>query len=353
MENYLEFEVYKLPNEMYLKESLVEKFNLHRFGNQKRIHETNCFKINKYEIEEIEKRYNVKAKYIPIIELDIKANFEVLTYNNIGYYVTKSLCSRYKINSLDEKIINNKIYCKLTLEQINEIEEISREKKLPIIKNIIKIDQKDIINFCYFEKRGKTYISRDVLEVARHYNSKVEAKPVIINDKNCYSIKKDEIFTLEGLLNSFATKIILDKIGEPIIVYKDKKDDKLYIPEIYNYCKNSNTKVIMNKICKETSEKELETIYNKRFVIASVYTKQEKRFIPKEIVNITICDFNGRLFIEEKAFEKLNIINDNNKKIKVDGIIYLEVSTKEITDAREMNKDRYIINFNKRNIVRR
>ena len=128
-------------------------------------------------------------------------------------------------------------------------------------------------------------------------------------------------------------------------------NNKIYIPREYAPIQSTTTKQIMNKICFESSEKELERIFNKKFIIANVYLN-EKYNKPKEILNIILCKFENALFVPEELIKKLNIEISLQKKIKVNGNIFHQITEEELLNIKKESSKNYLVNITKKHIVR-
>ncbi len=186
--------------------------------------------------------------------------------------------------------------------------------------------------YYYDEQNNIIYISREILELSRKLNIEIEGKPKIINNKNCYSIhykdlkKIEEQEKIKGIENKITNK---EKEKNVIIVYHLANTDELYLTENIN---NSNdTKEIMKKVCFKTTAKELEKTLNKKFVIVTVYQNNETNTSKDN--KLIVCNYNNVLFIEENILESLNLQTTNKKKIRVDKIIYIEVTEAELNEV--------------------
>lgn len=188
--------------------------------------------------------------------------------------------------------------------------------------------------YYYDEQNNIIYISREILELSRKLNIEIEGKPKIINNKNCYSIhykdlkKVEEQANIKGIENKITNKT---KEQNVVIVYHLANTNDLYLTENINL--SNDTKEIMNKVCFKTSPKELEQILNKKFVIVTVYQNNETT-TPKDN-KIIVCNYNDVLFIEENLLESINPQTINRKKIRVDKVIYIEVTKDELNEVLE------------------
>lgn len=183
--------------------------------------------------------------------------------------------------------------------------------------------------YYYDEQNNIIYISREILELSRKLNIEIEGIPKIINNKNCYSIhykdlkKIEEQANIKGIENKITNK---EKEKNIVIVYHLANTNELYLTENINL--SNDTKEIMNKVCFKTTAKELEKTLNKKFVIVTVY-KYNETTTPKKN-ELIVCNYNNVLFIEESILESLNLQKTNKKKIRVNKVIYIEVTEDEL-----------------------
>ena len=188
--------------------------------------------------------------------------------------------------------------------------------------------------YYYDEQNNIIYISREILELSRKLNIEIEGIPKIINNKNCYSIhykdlkKIEEQANIKGIENKITNK---EKEKNVVIVYHLANTNELYLTENINL--SNDTKEIMNKVCFKTTAKELEKTLNKKFVIVTVY-KYNETTTPKKN-ELIVCNYNNVLFIEENILESLNLQKTNKKKIRVNKVIYIEVTEDELNKILE------------------
>lgn len=188
--------------------------------------------------------------------------------------------------------------------------------------------------YYYDEQNNIIYISREILELSRKLNIEIEGIPKIINNKNCYSIhykdlkKIEEQANIKGIENKITNK---EKEKNVVIVYHLANTNELYLTENINL--SNDTKEIMNKVCFKTTAKELEKTLNKKFIIVTVY-KYNETATPKKN-ELIVCNYNNVLFIEESILESLNLQKTNKKKIRVNKVIYIEVTEDELNKILE------------------
>lgn len=188
--------------------------------------------------------------------------------------------------------------------------------------------------YYYDEQNNIIYISRKILELSRKLNIEIEGIPKIINNKNCYSIhykdlkKIEEQANIKGIENKITNR---EKEKNIVIVYHLANTNELYLTENINL--SNDTKEIMNKVCFKTTTQELEKTLNKKFVIVTVY-KYNETTTPKKN-ELIVCNYNNVLFIEENILESLNLQKTNKKKIRVNKVIYIEVTEDELNEVLE------------------
>ena len=118
-------------------------------------------------------------------------------------------------------------------------------------------------------------------------------QPIIIEGKNCYPIKKDQLKLYEATSNTHGIERLITnkrKTNIPkqpnkhqtIIVYRDCNTEKLFIPKKYALIHDTERKIIMNKECFEITTSRLESIYNIKFIIDY---KDSKRLTALSTVN--------------------------------------------------------------------
>lgn len=116
--------------------------------------------------------------------------------------------------------------------------------------------------------------------------------------------------------------------------YEDIESKKLYIPEeISKILKDLNinfedtAKMIEGKKCYSTTKDSLDDL-EKRFG----YIGHKQSIIKKhEEKEIGVCELNGDIYIPENILSKYKKDN-KNKKIKVDGELYIKISKSELDD---------------------
>ena len=167
-----------------------------------------------------------------------------------------------------------------------------------------------MIDFYYDEQNNKYYITRETLEKYRN-DYEIEMIPTIINNKNYYSITKEQIDTINNKGNINTT-----------IIYKDELTNTYYIPVYYH---EDATTEILNKPCKIIDKEEIENLEKTtKPLIVSVYLKPRT-----EDYNVILCNYNNTHFINKDLLIKYKIDINNKKAIKINNEIYMEVNDKD------------------------
>ena len=348
-EKVIIFEIFKDTNDLYLREALCNEFNVGNKNDIKEIRKRKCYKISEEDVNKIENIVTKEGthfhpKYVPIMNIDKKILINVYTDNvNKKLYILKNICNDYNIYNNDEIIIDNNVYINTTIEQIEEIEEKALNKGIVIkrtYKELNEDNNKKLFEYYNDVELNKLYITRELLEETRKYKIEIEGTPRIIDNKNCYSINVNELAEIEIITNKMGIEKIINKKKKNIetrIVYNDKRNNKLYIPEEYATNKNTNKKTILNKVCYEATIKELENIYNTKIYIVNVYTKIDNK------ETIIICNYNGRLFVLKDILSKLKIAPIKDIAIKVSNDIYQEINEDILRTIQSNESDNYNI----------
>ena len=205
--NTVYFDVYKTTTGLYIERELCNNFNIG--SEEKIIKDIPCLKVSEEDINKIEKQTinntTYKSNYVTIFDLQLVLSFNVYvdTNHENKLYITDTLCDKYKITPISKRIVNKLTYSHVTEEDLNKIEKLSEQEKLILKRKYvgIKLEDKtkaaDYLFMYYLDVDDKKmYINRETLEKARKNNVEIEAIPKIIEDKNCYSITKEELKNL-------------------------------------------------------------------------------------------------------------------------------------------------------------
>ena len=261
-----------------------------------------------------------ETKYKQIICLD------VYQYQD-EYYIDNRIYSKIYINDCpDTKEINGLLCHKILFDTVKKFHKLETSRNIYYV-NMIKINEPENI-FTYYHDitNDNYYITRDIYEKLKNYEIEIKTKPQIIDNKNTYLIKLDELNKYKELSKQYGKEkqVTLNKIVEnkTIVIFNDKENNKLYIKQsIYN--SNRNVKEINNLIYNEITNEELDNITDK-YIIATIYLKKEKE------IELVIHTYNRIKYITEDLIKMFNINVLNRKKIKVNGIINYAVAEHEI-----------------------
>ena len=218
----------------------------------------------------------------------------------------------------------------------DKVSTIIDNKELEAIKQNIKNE---------FEKYLKKKIEEE--EIVIPYDDDISTiydETVLVNRIN-YELKKALKGSFRNEVNKkFKIAQIKNNI-DTIMVYRNITNGKLFIPEEYAKTKE-NLETIMNKRCYETTINELETIYNKRFLIIGVATR------PKKEINIVICNNDGDLFISNEILKQFNIVSHYSKAILVNKEIYTQIGNEELDQLEKVDLDNAIVSIEIKKIVK-
>ena len=222
------------------------------------------------------------------------------------------------------------------------------------LNKIIQIIEKK--TFLYYNdiNNHTLYIPRFVYEECKLHKIDFESKAKVLFDRNYYTIPRDKLKELEDKSNYKGIEKILhfekekksSKLDNVIFAFKDGLTNLTYIPIKYTENTSGNTKTILNQKCRIIHINDLEKIYNKKIYVITVFLKPEE---PEEIL---LCRSNDKLFIKELDAVTFGLNLANRKKIRVNGIFYLEISQEEtfLMSIIATKEDRKIT-FAEKNIV--
>ncbi len=164
--------------------------------------------------------------------------------------------------------------------------------------------------------------------------------PVMPYDEDKSTVVDEDLMEYDDALSTVKNESV-----PTVLVYKDINTGKLYIPEEYAKTK-INKETILNKLCYETSIEELETIYNKRFLIIGVSLR------PKKLLNIIICNSDGDLFISNEILKQFNITSHYSKMILVNKEIFTQIGNEELDQIENIDLDNTIVKIEIKKIVK-
>ena len=286
--------------------------------------------------------------------------------HNDKLYINNNLCERYNINPIDKRTFDRITYAQVSKEDLDTIENIAKHENPILKRKYAKIELKDKIKpakklFMYYLNldNNTKYIDRNILEMIRKNNIEIDSKPIIIDNKNCYSISDDvikefeQVSSMRGVEKLFTEKPkqINNNTNkneiETILVYKDCLTDKLYIEKgKMNKEKEENRKYLLNKVCYETSIFELENTHNKKFIIVDVY-----HYIQHLCYKILVCVCNNELYIPERIISLLMINVGQIKRIRVNGEIFVNITQDVLDTIKDIETEYTEIQFDYKQII--
>ncbi|MBR3145941.1 MAG: hypothetical protein IKF47_01630 [Bacilli bacterium] len=254
---------------------------------------------------------NILPGYIPCITLINKKEIQTIeppkaqTQNqfivyvdqNNNKYITKNITNKYGITNKDETItVDGITYVKVYQSNIDDIIKKSGNTETPIYKDYYNnqvsnydapeltkeqgkpidppyVHVHHIMSYYYDMQDNKYYLDREGLDIARKYNVEIEGTPTIALDKNCYSITKEQIENLKE-----KTIEMYSWIEKAVLINKDK-------PTI------------------------------------------------KSVLAVHICNIDNNNFIPLDIFKKYKLMQAQ-KLIKVDGIIYINVTEDDLAEIK-------------------
>lgn len=204
------YEIYKTSTGLYIKEEICNQFGIGNRNDIKIIKDNQCLNVNEDDIALIAKESNntLIPIYITIFDLQLVMSFNVfvdINHNN-DLYVSENLCKKNSIAYNDQRVIDNIVYCKVTEEDIEKIENNTKNDKIKLQRKLIEKEIETETNsdgylFMYYYDidTNKSYITREVLELCKRLDISIEGTPRIINERNCYSITENELREFENI----------------------------------------------------------------------------------------------------------------------------------------------------------
>ena len=201
-----------------------------------------------------------------------------------------------------------------------------------MINKILQIIERKTFIYYNDVNNQTLYVPRFIYEECLFNSIEMTSKPKIIMEKNHYSITRKQLQELEEktYYKGIEKKLYLKKenpspkLTNTIFAYKDGNTNIIYLPLEYAKQTSGNTKTIMNKKCCVVHERDLEKIYNKTIIVVTVFLK------PEEIEDVLICRIEHHYFIQESVAITFGLSMLDRKRIRVDGVIYIQISREEI-----------------------
>lgn len=339
-----------IANNLY-KKDLNYKVSFYDMSESKRKYANLIKNEDKFYTVSIEEEQNVNdleeenLSLLPEIVEYIhkeKDKENIIVYKtDYALFINERLCNYYKIAKNNNKRKIKGIDC-LEITQ-KDLEEL--QKKYPSEINYISIyEPKNTRNYNFYEEKNKFYVTRNIYELILKANLDIEATPKILDNRNCYSITKNQLNCFNEKLHYHGTKITLNE--EKTLIYQDKKTNKLYLP-INTECIHSDT-IILNKKCQEITNNDLSTMNLTNPIIVSVY----RNIVPKVTREITVCSYEDKIYINKDIIEEFKKHLKVIEKIKIGKDIYLKINADDLNYIKEEAMKRNIIlRFNLRKIA--
>lgn len=299
-------------------------------------------------IKEEQNIHNLEEKNLSLLPKMLEYKHKEEDKKNITVYKTKytlfvneRLCNYYKIAKNNNKRKIKGIDClEITQKDLEEIQKKYQSK----INYVSVYEPKNTRYYNFYEEKNKFYVTRNIYELILKANLDIEATPKILDNRNCYSITKEQLDSFEEKLHYYGTKITLNE--EKTLIYQDKKTNKLYLP-IKAECIHSDT-TILNKKCQEIINNDLSTMNLTNPIIVSVY----RNIVPKVTREITVCSYEDKIYINKDIIEEFKKQLKLIEKIKIGKDIYLKINADDLDYIKEEAMKRNIIlKFNLRKIA--
>ncbi len=317
-----ELKIYQTnENDFYIASTICEKLKIGNANKTQNFDGIPCYKVSKEEINNLEKKRNLKCKYIKKTLLTYFRVFET----SEGLYMSEKLCNDYSLgDKSNSKEIENITCLKVTKEAIEKTEKEhpnfkanykpinSKEKTTEKEKEKIKIK-------IYRDKNNTYYISEKVYNALKLEQKSTNKK---IDNEYYLSISKEELDIISNKLKElnfnfeFKEQELVEENNLEIKPNKEQKDKlipgtNIYLPR--------DRKILETD---EEYEAFLERYYNK-YVIKKERNKDQKdKLIPGTNIylprdrKILETDEEYETFLEEYYNKYLgNIDNYNEKKL--------------------------------------
>ena len=272
------------------------------------------------------------------------STIEFIVYKDIDTkktYINKNIAEKFNIHAISKKTIQETEYIEATLKDITNIIYQTKNTSEPY-QPIYKIFKQNPVklrlntnnkNTSVIKDNTELFVNRTLYEKAKKENIEIEGKPKVIENKNYYSITKEQLDILNKKQDNKKT----------IITYNDKINNKYYQKEEDIENKQGNPKNIMGHTCYEISKEKLDK-QNKKIITVSVYLKQNKT------LNINITSLNNNIYIEDKYTKE----KQNKQQIRIDGALYTQVNELELANIKkELTKEGNEVIFKQRKIVKK
>lgn len=229
------YNIYKTASGLYISHVLASKYQIGNKEEEKTIKEEPCYKVEDLELAEMEKKAQEEGtRLIPnivtIFDLQLILSFTVYvdTNHNNKYYILDSLCKKYNIIPQSKRTLNMVTYGNVLEEDIEKIEEISKNEKIRLKRKCIETSLPDEVKpaeylfvYYYDYNTNKYYVRRDTYDTLTKKGIKIEGTPKIINQKNGYSITEEELKMIEEKIGYRGVEqLVKPSIKKEVVAYK-------------------------------------------------------------------------------------------------------------------------------------
>lgn len=229
------YNIYKTASGLYISHVLASKYQIGNKEEEKTIKEEPCYKVEDLELAEMEKKAQEEGtRLIPnivtIFDLQLILSFTVYvdTNHNNKYYILDSLCKKYNIIPQSKRTLNMVTYGNVLEEDIEKIEEISKNEKIRLKRKCIETSLPDEVKpaeylfvYYYDYDTNKYYVRRDTYDTLTKKGIKIEGTPKIINQKNGYSITEEELKMIEEKIGYRGVEqLVKPNIKKEVVAYK-------------------------------------------------------------------------------------------------------------------------------------
>ena len=302
------FDVYKTSTGLYVSNSICEEYQVGNKNVQKDLKGTNCYQVTEEDLNTIKVKSSesLVPNIVTIFDLQLVLSFTVyrdINHNN-KLYIPNSTCIKYEIAPSSKRTINNTTCGNVTEEDIQKIEDITKNEKIALKRKYEDVSLPDemqptnnLVLYYYDTDENKYYIDRFLYELLLKNNIEIEATPRIIYNKNCYSITEKQLKEAENTLSFRGIEQIINKIAPLKMDYEkmnktiEESQNRIYSRvHIEEPAKQEETNIEPLKVDFEQMNKKIEESQNR------IYSKSH---------------IEGTINIEESKVDSIIIYKDN------------------------------------------
>ena len=158
------YDVYKTSSGIYVVDDICKQYGVGDPNNTKTIKDYTCYKVTDQELNYINQvsstqEVRLVPDFVTIFDLQLVLSFTVYvdTNHDNKLYISDSTCERYNIKALSKRMINGTTYCNVTEEDLNTIEEKTKQEKLAFKRKYKEIALEDELKpaeylfICYYD----------------------------------------------------------------------------------------------------------------------------------------------------------------------------------------------------------